>query len=231
MQWIRKISDYIKHNIIPISLLIFSLFNIYLLSPVLQEGFLYGDDSTSNYAYTIRVAEMIAAGNFRFWLPDFSMGQPLFFYYQPLPHLLTALLYLIFPFAEPLLIYKLLVLSGFVLIPLSMYQGMRWMDFSKSMCWIGAIGVLGINSWRGFGFEYQTLFWWGQYSHLWGLVIGLDTTCDWICLQKLFWASKIIFACDLIRPFISYAWYHGYHCLFVYCYFIFYLQMDSETKT
>ncbi len=166
-----QIRRYLKNNWVPSCLVLFTLSNLYLLSPILGEGFLYGDDNTSNFAYTVRISEMISAGNFRFWFGDYSMGQALFFYYQPLPHLCTALIYLAFPFADPVFLYKLIVLLLIVLLPFTMYQGMRWMGFTKVMCLLAALICYSVSSWRGFGFELNTLFRWGQYSHLWGLVL------------------------------------------------------------
>lgn len=159
-------------TICKLTLVFFLLMNVYQLLPILNEGFLFGDDNTSNFVYTVRISEMLRAGNFRFWFPDYSMGQPLFFYYQPIPHLLTACVYLVFPFLEPILLYKALIILGITLIPLSMYIGMRWMNFTELMCLIGALVVCSVSSWRGFGFEVNTLFRWGQYSHLWGLVLS-----------------------------------------------------------
>jgi len=193
---LTQVIPFFKDKGAEILLFAFTVFNIFLLFPMLQEGFLYGDDNTSNYAYTVRLAEMIQAGNFRLWLSDYSMGQPLFFYYQPIPHLITALLYLALPFIEPLFLYKLMVLIVLVCIPLSVYKGMKWMSFQKAACLLGALLVCSIHSWRSFGFELYTLFNWGQYAHIWGL--ALTPLAIGYCYKTFFGNRKLFVPCLLL---------------------------------
>jgi len=169
---VKRITDYLHSHAVAFCLLLFSLFQLWLLLPLLADGFPFGGDNASHYIYSVQLAEMMRAGNFRFWLPDFSMGQPLLFYYQPIPHLVTAFIYLLFPFAEPVLILKLLMIFFMVLIPISIYQGMRWMGFSKSMCLIGVIVACSIRSWKGFGYEPNALLKWGFYTQLWGMALA-----------------------------------------------------------
>ncbi len=143
-----------------------------LLPLALNEGYAYGGDHTSHWVYTVRIAQMIKAGDFSFWLPDFNMGHPLFFYYQPIAHLITAGFYLLFPFADPLTIYKLIVVMLLSLLPLSIYKGLRLMDFTKLQALCCAALVMAIKSWE-VGYELRSCFDWGLYTHLWGMVILL----------------------------------------------------------
>ncbi len=143
-----------------------------LLSPLFGEGFISGHDNTSHYIYSLRLAEMIGEGNFRLWLPDFSMGMPLFYYYQPIPHCLTALSFLLFPGIDSLLLMKGIVVFLLTLLPLSIYQGFRWMDIPKTICLVSALLTFGIQSWIGLGFELRSILGWGLYAQLWGMVLA-----------------------------------------------------------
>ena len=74
-------------------LIVISCINAYLLAAIFQPGYVRGWDHAAHYVYTLRWSEMFTDGNFRFRLPYYSMGQPLYYYYQPLPHVMTALLH------------------------------------------------------------------------------------------------------------------------------------------
>lgn len=155
-----------------ISLLLLFLFNMVLLLPLLEEGFILGHDNTSHYVYSLRLAEMMSEGNFRFWLPDFSMGMPLFYYYQPIPHFTTATIFLLFSGIDALLLMKGILVVLFSLLPLSLYQSFRWMGLPKSICLISAFLTFTIESWVGLGFEMRSILGWGLYAQLWGMVLA-----------------------------------------------------------
>lgn len=170
-----KYAKFIKKQEGSLSIIILSLLtllNLILLWPIFQEGLLFGDDNTSNFAYTVRIAEMIQSGNFRFWLPDYSMGQPLFFYYQPIPHLLTALVFILFPGVSQIFLYKLITVLLILALPLSLYKGMRLMGIQPIGGVVSAILIGSVTSWKGYGYELNTVFWWGQFAQLWGMVFA-----------------------------------------------------------
>ncbi len=148
-----------------------SLAIIALLFPLFNPGFMAGHDNTSHYIYSLRLAEMIREGNFRLWLPDFSMGMPMFYYYQPIPHLLTALVFLVFSGVSSLLLMKGIVVVLFALLPWSIYKGLRWMEVPQSICLISASLALVLQSWIGIGFELKSILGWGLYAQLWGMVL------------------------------------------------------------
>lgn len=147
-------------------------FGAALFPLILHEGYTYGSDHTSHLVYTMRIAEMLREGDYSFWLPDFNMGHPLFFYYQPIAHLFTATMYLCLPFAEPLVIYKSLIVLLFVLFPISIYWGLRQMDFSPLQALCCAALAMSIQS-SETGYELGACFQWGLYTQLWGLVMLL----------------------------------------------------------
>jgi len=115
---------------------------------------------------------MMSEGNFRFWLPDFSMGMPLFYYYQPIPHFTTATVFLIFPGIDALLLMKGMVVLLFSLLPLSIYQSFKWIGLPKSICLVSAFLTFTIESWVGLGFEMRSILGWGLYAQLWGMVLA-----------------------------------------------------------
>lgn len=153
-------------------LLCFSLLIIGLSFPLFNDGYIYGHDNTSHYVYSLRLAEMIQEGNFRFWLPDFSMGMPLYYYYQPIPHFLTAFIFLLFPSIHSLTLMKCIVVGLLALLPLSIYQSLKWMKLPTSICLVSALLTFSIESWIGFGFELRSIFGWGLYAQLWGMVLA-----------------------------------------------------------
>ncbi len=170
-----------------IVLFLFSLLNIVLLSPIFQEGLINGHDNTSHYIYSLRLAEMVQEGNFRLWLPDFSMGMPLFYYYQPIPHCATAAIFLLFPMVEPLLLMKIIVVALLTLLPLSIYQGFRWMGLPRSICLLTSLLTFSIQSWQGLGFELRAVLGWGLYAQLWGMVL---TPLAIAYVYKSYWGNR-----------------------------------------
>lgn len=160
----------INYNYILLLLFIFNV--LLLLFPLLEEGFLLGHDNTSHYVYSLRLSEMMSEGNFRFWLPDFSMGMPLFYYYQPIPHFVTATVFLLFPYIDSLFLMKGIVVLLFSLLPFSIYQSFRWLGLPKSICLVSALLTFTIESWVGLGFEMKSILGWGLYAQLWGMVLA-----------------------------------------------------------
>ncbi len=177
------IKEMLNKNYGTITLTIIFLLNFFLLSPLLLQGFAYGDDNTSHYVVTVRVAEMIQEGNFRFWNPDYDGGYPLFYYYQPVGTILTSLVYIIFPFLSTLFLFKFLIIFLFSLFPLTIYFGMQWMGIKKQNCIIAALLATAIklpNVKDYFGFDSNAYLIWGLYSMLFAMIfypLAVGYTC------------------------------------------------------
>lgn len=167
----KNIAKWIQSNWHICLLFLFTCSNAFVLSAIFHDGFISGWDYASHYVYTVRLSEMFAMGNFRFWLPDFSMGQALYCYYQPLPHILTAILYKLFFFLQPLIVLKAITFILLLILPINIYIGLRWMGLTKLPCVISACLVVLIGSNIGFGLEITSVFKWGFYTQLWGFVL------------------------------------------------------------
>ncbi len=158
-----------KKEALPLFFLFF--FSFFALRSLLAPGFAFGDDNTSHYVFTFQLAEMFRKGNFHLWDTDQNLGFPMLFYYQPIPYVVTSLMYILLPFVDSLLIYKLIIIVLFSLFPISVYFSMRLMDISKKIALISAFFSILINGRYGLGFEISAFLIWGLFTMLFGMIL------------------------------------------------------------
>ncbi len=95
-------------------------------------------------------------------------GYPLFFFYQPLSHLILAFL---FNFGDIFLIFRIVSIILFTLISVSFYFSLRRIHFTKTESLFGSIMPLLIFSFTGYGLEPNAFFAWGLFTQLSGTVL------------------------------------------------------------
>jgi hypothetical protein len=95
------------------------------------------------------------------WVPNIALGYPVWHAYQPLPHLLGALLTLItggdVQFATSVLLY--LSLS---LFPLAVYVSARWLGLTLEQAAFAALVTPLVNAGGRYGLEYRSYVWSGS---------------------------------------------------------------------
>lgn len=99
-----------------------------------------------------------------FWFPSWLAGFPLFHYYQPIPYLVLATVYLLLlGKVEALVVYRAVNMLMVCLIPLGNYKGLRKLGWTSDRAAWGAFLSLLIAS-DVYGYDYDSFTWWG-----WGL--------------------------------------------------------------
>lgn len=128
------------------------------------------DDASSHTTTIATLASRIANGQ-GWWSTDYNLGFPMGLYYQPLPHVLGALLTLLLGgVAQAPLAYKLLVAFVLLAQPWALRLGLLRAGASQLVA--GAAALLGpviIGSWD-FGYNATAVLDVGLYTQGWGHV-------------------------------------------------------------
>ena len=121
------------------------------------------------------------------WLGTITTGYPLFHYYQNIPHVVLALLYL--PFQHSITSQsffdwaRTLLLS---LFPLSIYLAMRWIGFRPLPAALAALAAPMLATYSLYGLDFSSYVWrgYGMYTQLWGmLLLPLALAAGWRALR------------------------------------------------
>ncbi len=129
-----------------------------------------GDDASSHITTIGTFARILASGD-GWWSTDYNLGFPLVLYYQPLPHLASALVCLAFggP-TRATLTYKLLATFMVAVQPWAVYGGARRMGFERSAAaFAGVCAPLVLNG-IDFGYHAYASLKIGLYTQAWGNV-------------------------------------------------------------
>jgi hypothetical protein len=108
------------------------------------------------------------------WQGSMSMGFPLFHYYQHLPHISLALVYVltfkVFALADLLHWTNYLLLS---LFPLSIYWSLQRFGFDRISSAMGGLvaSLTATDGLLGLDFRSYVFGGWGLYSQVWGMVL------------------------------------------------------------
>ncbi len=109
-------------------------------------------------------------------------GYPLLFFYQPLPHLLLALL---FNIDKLFVVYRIIILLLFTLLPFSLFFSSKRMGFTKIESLIISFLPLLAISFIGFGFELFSFFAWGLFTQLFTAVLfPIALSQLWISIKE-----------------------------------------------
>jgi len=129
----------------------------------------YGDAlfAGDNAGHIAQIDDLFETGMFR-WYDASHLGFPLFFFHQPIPHLVSSLF---FTNLGPIAAYRTLVIMLFAAVPFSLFFSLRWMGFSENFSLSAALAPLLISSFTGFGIEPAGVFGWGLYTQLWAIAV------------------------------------------------------------
>jgi hypothetical protein len=129
-----------------------------------------GDDASSHITTIATFARILSEGA-GWWSQDYNLGFPLALYYQPLPHIVSGALCLLFGGPDrAIFTYKLLAAGLIVVQPWAVYLGMRRAGLSRlEAALIGAIAPL-IHEGIAFGYNPNSSLIVGLYTQNWGNV-------------------------------------------------------------
>jgi hypothetical protein len=132
-----------------------------------------GADSSSHIVASTTLARHLAAGSSGWWEPGLNLGFPLAHYYQPLPHLATALVALLLGGPEETtLSYKLLVVLLLSLAPWTTYLGFRRLDLTRPAALFAALAACTVSTHQEvFALSVRHYLFVGLYTLLWGAAL------------------------------------------------------------
>ena len=131
-----------------------------------------GDDVSSHILASTRLAEHLAAGRAGWWMDDLNLGLPLAHFYQPLPHVATAVLALALggP-GQATLAYQLLAALLLILIPIAGYVGFRRFGLAPTGALCSAVALVMMSAPKAYyGLTTRHFLVVGLYTLLWGAV-------------------------------------------------------------
>src|SRR3990172_1784964 len=145
------------------------------------------------------------------WLAPIDLGYPLFHYYQHLPYLPPAAVFLVLRGSVPLL--DLFNWTGYLLLsvfPLSVYWSMRRFGFSRLPASLGGLVSPLLATNYLYGFDFNSYVWRGSglYTQLWGMVLLPLTLAQGYAVLKTgrgyFWAVLLLAATLFSHLMIGY---------------------------
>lgn len=136
------------------------------------DGAPLGNDNSSHYAEIIYIAELLRLGETDFWFDQTNLGYPLFLAYQPAPSLLMgALTALCKPLINPMLLFKLSVVTVWALIPAAWYWGGRWLGMDRLSALVFGLLVMSVSDFRTFGLGMTSVTATGLYTQSYGTLL------------------------------------------------------------
>jgi hypothetical protein len=163
-----------------------------------------GDDASSHIASIATLARRIGGGQ-GWWSTDFNLGFPFALYYQPLPHIVSALVCLALGGPHrAALTFKLLTVGMLIVQPWTIYLGMRraGADRVAAAC-AGALAPM-VMDYADSGYSAHASLSIGLYTQNWGNVVlplaigelvALCNGCGRFALAML--ACAVVAACHM----------------------------------
>ena len=125
-------------------------------------GEICGDDNTYHYAEAAYLADAFAHGDFDLWNPSANGGFPSGYYYQLLPAAIPGILGALF--GHVLFWFQLVLFLSMVLVPASVYRGLRVMGAEPWSAFGGAVAACFFLSGEKWGAGAEGVFWVGLYT-------------------------------------------------------------------
>jgi len=150
-------------------------FNLYCLFPEISLITPDMNDNVFHYGLILRLGDALKAGEtfWDCWVPYWTMGFPVFHYYQFLPHLIVIIIYTLLGKTVQLFtlfkIIQYLLLSTF---PISIYLGFRKLNFSPPEASLSGLTSCLISA-PGYEWEWESYTWvgFGMFSQLCGMYL------------------------------------------------------------
>ena len=155
--------------LVPTLLALYALGFVWGCRHFLLGGAPLGDDHSAHLALSVQIAKLISQGHSDFFWGHSNLGLPLFASYQPIPSMLTGLAIVSIPFIDPILLFKVLVVSLWATLPMTWYLGSRWLGMERSQALILGLITLTVRSEWHIGLTLTSSAYTGLYTQSWGL--------------------------------------------------------------
>lgn len=174
-----------------------------------------GDDNTHHLTEIALIADSVSHGDFDWWNPAGNAGFPTGYYYQLLPAAIPGLFAA--AFGDPLFWFQLAIFLSLVLVPASVYRGLRVMGAEPWAAFGGALVSPFLLSGTRWGGGAEGIFWVGLYTQgvalcayplafghgwrwiadgrgaasavFWSLIVGLSHPMAGVCLGGALFVS------------------------------------------
>ncbi len=206
------------HELMPLfALAVLTILVGVMYAPVFR-GEPCGDDNTHHLTEIALIADSVSHGDFDWWNPAGNAGFPTGYYYQLLPAMIPGLFAA--AFGDPLFWFQLAIFLSLVLVPASVYRGLRVMGAEPWAAFGGALVSPFLLSGTKWGGGAEGIFWVGLYTQgvalaayplalghgwrwihegrgaapavFWGLFVGLSHPMAGVCLGgALFVATPV----------------------------------------
>jgi hypothetical protein len=169
-----------------------------------------GDDMSIHMAEVAAIARSIGSGEFDLWNPSANGGFASAYYYQFLPQLGCALLYLALGWLISLTtLFKLTCVATLVALPIAVYRGLRVIGLRPIAAAAGGFAASFAYAASGWGANVDSLFSTGLYTQSFALVaFPLAAAYS----ARYLWAGEHLgravvytLVCGLSHPFIAFA--------------------------
>ncbi|PID38353.1 MAG: hypothetical protein CSB49_06045 [Proteobacteria bacterium] len=134
---------------------------------------IYGDDHSSHVAAIRQLIELLGRGETDFFCPSFNLGFPMYLYYQPLPHLVVALLSIAsFGLLDAQGAFNVVVAGLWCAYPLAVHRGLSQLELDELAVLIAAVVAPLCASTLTFGFTLHSVMALGLYTQTWAMVLA-----------------------------------------------------------
>ena len=131
-----------------------------------------GDDNSIHMAEIAGIAASLKEGDPHLWNPSANGGFASGYFYQFVPQLFTALLYLLFGWLLSLAtLFKITIVLALVALPLSIYRAMQIVDVDPIAAGAAAIGASTVFATAKWGTGVDSLFVTGLYTQAFAMAL------------------------------------------------------------
>jgi len=140
--------------------------------PILGGVPVYGDDHSSHLVIISHLVDLLRAGQFDFFAPDYNLGFPMYLYYQPLPHLSVAILHLLsFGLISITLAFNVSIILIWIAYPWAIYRAATWLSLTSESALAAACVAPLLCSSLPFGFTLHSVMGLGLYSQTFAMLL------------------------------------------------------------
>jgi len=195
---------------IPVFFLILSVsFNLCCLFPEISHITYDLNDNVFHYGLVLRLNDALKAGNsfWDCWVPYWLMGFPVFHYYQFLPHFLIIIIYYVLGKTIALFtVFKVIQYLLLATFPLSVYFGLRKLDFTPLEASMSGFTVSLISTNCLYGWEWESYLWmgfgmFGQLCGMYMMPLALGEVCRCVNTGKYYFRAVFFLCFDFLCHF------------------------------
>ncbi len=170
--WKSALSSWLREDRIALLIIVFAaMIQLLIVFRLLAPGEVSGNDMSIHLAEVKALADSLAEGDLHLWNPSANGGFASGYYYQFIPQLGCALLYLVSGWLVAIsTVFKLTIAAALVALPLTIYRGLRIIGLGELAAAAGALGASTLYATSGWGAGIDSLFSNGLYTQAFALV-------------------------------------------------------------